>query len=488
MNLRKSFLIAIFTVCIGCLLNVNAYASTKKVTRLAGDDRYKTSVEISKSVWKDGSSQGAILATGENYPDALSAAPFAKKINAPILLTNKDQLNTDTEAELTRLGVKTVYIVGGTGVISPAVESKLKSMKIDTIRLAGKDRYETSVKIAEQLDAPKQLAVTTGEDFSDALSIAPFAASKNMPIILVPKGYVPDCVTKYVLSVKIDKTYIVGGTDIISDAVSKSFSNPYRITGSDEYQRNIEVIKTFSNDIYWHTMYIATGNHFPDALSGSVIASKEQSPIILVGNIPAAGTKNFIDQKKALVTEYKVLGGEGAVSQIILDSLLPADRSIDKGTIDGSSYKNDQLGFKLSWPKEWVVDSDDLFSDEDGSVLLCISRYPLDSEKDNYDLECTAYDLSNDPDTKTAKDFLNSAVDFYESVGSKVNENIYSQVIGDKSFDVLDVRMTNNENVLNQRLYCTIVNNYAITFTISYTDADGMNNLINVMNTIEFTK
>lgn len=482
MNLRKSFLITIFAVCIGCILNVKVYAST---IRLEGTDRYKTSIEISKSQWKDGSSQGAILATGENYPDALSAAPLAQKINAPILLTNKDQLNSDTEAELKRLGVKTIYIIGGTGVISPAVESKLKSMKIDVIRLAGKDRYETSVKIAEQLDAPNQLAVTTGDDFSDALSIAPFAVMKNMPIILVPKGYVPDCVKKYVSSVKIDKTYIVGGTDIISDDVSKSFSNPYRIIGSDEYQRNIQIIKTFSNNIQWDTIYIATGNNFPDALSGSVIAGRESSPIVLVGNEPTVETKSFISENKAYVFIYKVLGGEGAVSSATLNLLLPA---IDVGTVHGSTYTNSEIGFKLTWPDGWTPDSSNLTSDESSRDLLALDN--SNSKCPYHDLMCTACDLGTSSTNFTSKDFASDIEDNLEADENyTVDRNISSQTIGGKDFEVIDLKYKEKDGTeVNQKIYCIIINNYTLTFLVTYTDTDSMNNIRNVLNTLEFTK
>lgn len=481
MNLRKCLGIAIFSVCIGCLLNAKAYAST---TRLAGTDRYKTSVEISKSGWKDGSSQGAVLATGENYPDALSAAPLAKKINAPILLTNKDQLNSDTEAELKRLGVKTVYIIGGTGAVSPQVEAKLKLMKIDVIRLGGNTRYETAIKVAKELNAPDELAVTTSDSFSDALSIAPFAAMKNMPIILVPKDNVPQCVQDYLSSVKIDKTYIVGGTDIISDAVSKKFSNPYRIIGSDEYQRNIQVIKTFLNDIHGNSIYIATGNKFPDALSGSAVACMESSPIMLVGDEPTAEMESFISQNKASISEFKVLGGEGAVSSATLDLLFP---KIEAGTIQGSTYTNNEVGFKLTWPEGWTSDSSNLTSDENGRDLLTI--YNSNSDNAYYELMCRADDLGTDSADITSKDLVSALQDELGTDKSyTVDKNISSETIGGKDFTVFNAKYEEDGTEVNLRVYCTVIKNFALTFTANYTNADSINSIKNIINTIQFTK
>lgn len=489
MNFRKCLTATIFLVCIGCFFNIKVYASTN-TQRISGSDRYKTSVEISKSVWEDGSSKAAILTTGEDYPDALSAAPLAKKLDAPILLTNKNKLTSETETELNRLGVNTVYIIGGTGVVSMDVENRLKSMNIAVTRLGGVDRYETSVKIAEQLDNPKQLAVTTGDNFSDALSIAPFAALKNMPILLVPKNYVPNSVKRYLSTVNIDRTYIIGGTDIISNTVSASFNNVSRIGGADKYARNISVIKAFSSNIYWHTIYIATGNDFPDALSGSVIASKESAPIVLVGAAPTTETKNFINQNKDLVTEYKILGGDGVVSPTTLDLLLPAESTIDKGTIEGSTYTNNQLGFTMSWPESWSLGFTNLVSDDNGQTLLGILKYPVDKMKDNnYGLICVAQGISGYPSIKTGKDYLSVVLNGLEARDYIVNKNIYSLTLGGKAFDVIDVKANfTNGNGLNMRIYSTVIKNIALTFIMAYQDSDGLNDLNNsVMNTIRFT-
>jgi len=120
-----------------------------------------------------------------------------------------------TILELKRLQVKNVYVIGGTGVISSNVENELGKMGISPIRLQGKDRYETSVRIAEQLGTPKELAVVIGDDYSDALSIAPFAGNKGMPILLVSKDNIPDSVKAYLVNKNIKKIALILG-DFIS--------------------------------------------------------------------------------------------------------------------------------------------------------------------------------------------------------------------------------------------------------------------------------
>lgn len=148
----------------------------------------------------DAYSDYAVLACGNDFPDALCAAPLAKKYKAPILLTATNNLPDTTKQTLISLNVKNVFIIGGTGIISVNVENQLNSMQIQTVRIYGTDRYDTSVKIAKQLDTPTQLVVCAGNNFSDALSMAPIAAIKQLPIVLVPKNFLPDSTREYISS------------------------------------------------------------------------------------------------------------------------------------------------------------------------------------------------------------------------------------------------------------------------------------------------
>ncbi|WDC84177.1 cell wall-binding repeat-containing protein [Caloramator sp. mosi_1] len=72
--------------------------------RVYGTDRIKTAVAVSQTGWDE--AEYAVVARADDFPDALSAGPLAKKYDAPILLTYKDRLNEEVEIELLRLGVK----------------------------------------------------------------------------------------------------------------------------------------------------------------------------------------------------------------------------------------------------------------------------------------------------------------------------------------------------------------------------------------------
>lgn len=292
------------------------------VKRLSGVDRYSTSIAISKEGWSH--SDYVIIASGENYPDALSAAPLAKKYSCPIILTSKYSLSDDIISELKRLGAKEVFLLGGFGVLSNGIDDQLSSINIKVTRIAGIDRYETSAKIAESLGTNDEIFIASGENFADALSSAPVASVKNIPILLSPSNSLNKSTADFINGKKIYKSYVVGDTVSLSENIFNSVAklNPERIDGNDKYDRNINVITKFKDQINFNTIFIASGNDFPDSLSGCALASKTNSPVILVNNNNIDKVKDLIKDKD--IKNVVILGGEGAVLDSIREELFNA--------------------------------------------------------------------------------------------------------------------------------------------------------------------
>lgn len=313
-------------------------ASAVNTKRISGTDRYATSIAISKEGWTQ--CDYAILTSGENYPDALSAAPLAKKYNCPIILTSKYSLSDDIISELKRLNVKEVFILGGTGVIDNNIDTQLKSSNIKASRISGDDRYETSAKIAESLGTHDEVFIASGEDFADALSAAPIAAIKSVPILLNPKERLNSTVSNFVKNKNIYKAYVVGDTTSLSENVLNSVSNfnAERIDGTDKYDRNINVISKFKDTINFDTIFIASGNDFPDSLSGAALAAKTNSPVILINNNNIDKVKNFIKDKD--ISNIVVLGGEGAVLNSVKEDLANNINTVDNSTIKEVNVNN----------------------------------------------------------------------------------------------------------------------------------------------------
>ena len=101
-------------------------------SRIYGADRYKTAVEIAKA-FKSNLNKDVdtiVLASGEDYPDALCAGPLASSKNAAILLTKSKTLNEDTKEYIkANTNIKNIIIVGGERSISSSVENELKTLR-----------------------------------------------------------------------------------------------------------------------------------------------------------------------------------------------------------------------------------------------------------------------------------------------------------------------------------------------------------------------
>ncbi|MCM1566512.1 MAG: cell wall-binding repeat-containing protein [Dehalobacter sp.] len=314
--------------------------------RLSGSDRYETSALISQYGWS--SSNYAIIVNGENYPDALCSAPLASKYNAPILLTSSESLSTKTRTELSRLHVSHVFLIGGTSAISTSVEREIYYMGISISRIAGSDRYDTSARIAQTLGSYNQAIIATGENFADALSAAPIAAIKEIPILLTAKNSLPGNIQQALQNVT--STYVVGGTGVISTSVLNLLPAGKRLSGADRYETNLKIIDEFSAQLNLAACCIATGQSFPDALAGSALAAQTNSPVILVNSLTNTSVGNYINQKSNLISKLIVFGGTAVIPQNVVNTLLDDIASVPAAPPNLTAKSQSISQIALSWP------------------------------------------------------------------------------------------------------------------------------------------
>lgn len=215
MDARKLVsLLCIAFMVLTMLVPASVLAVDLTSSRLAGADRYQTAVSVAQAGWT--TAENAVLAGGANgnLVDALAVAPLAKLLNAPILLTANDRLTPVTAAELQRLGVKTVYLAGGDGVIPAGVRSELSGLGIQLVALGGTDRFATAANIAAEVAKRKPVdtvVVTTAYSNADALSIASIAAANGWPILLTGPSTLPDYAASFVAGSGVVKTFVIGG-------------------------------------------------------------------------------------------------------------------------------------------------------------------------------------------------------------------------------------------------------------------------------------
>ena len=293
------------------------------ISRLSGSDRYSTSVAISQSGWSQADT--VIIATGANYPDALAASSLTKSKDAPILLTKKDALDQSVIDEIQRLNAGSAILIGGAGVIGTGVEDQLNGLGLSVTRISGTNRYETSAQVAGMIGTDNGIIIATGLNFPDALSIAPVAAMKSMPILLSPKASLDTYVSEFIAGKAIPASYVVGGSSVLDSSIAGSLPNSTVLSGTDRYATNLSIINEFSGDFSFDTVYLATGSNFPDALSGSAMAAKYNAPIILTGKDSiSADAINLLKSKN--VQHVVILGGSSVISQNVENAVAEAIR------------------------------------------------------------------------------------------------------------------------------------------------------------------
>jgi spore germination protein YaaH/putative cell wall-binding protein len=286
--------------------------------RLAGTSRYETAIKVSQEGWEQAGA--VVLARGDDFPDALAGAVLANSSQAsgPLLLTETGTLTDGVLSEIKRLQAKKVYILGGTGAVSSTVENTLKGQNLTVERLDGVDRFETATKIAlKGIPSSTEAFIASGNSFADALSISSYAASQGIPLLLTDTGSVPEVTLKTLKTLGVQKITLIGGEGVILPSVKTQLeAQKYtveRLSGLDRYATNLKVLNTLTYNA--KSIYVATGEDFPDALAGAVLAAKQNNPIVLVPkkDVSTEGM-GYLGVRRIEGSLFTMLGGVGVIS------------------------------------------------------------------------------------------------------------------------------------------------------------------------------
>lgn len=263
-------------------------------SKIQGDTRFETAVAIADEAHGTTTPSKVVLVNATSMIDGLTAAPLAAKLEAPVLLTNKEELpkatldyiknvkKTHSDAEIT--------IVGGTGVVSDTVKKQLQEIGVKVDRVGGVDRHATSVAVAVKLEklAGTELdkafvVAATGE--ADAMSIAPIAADTKAPIIV--EGFDGMSTTANELLKSANDIDVIGGK--VSEETRKAYekrSGYDFVAGEDRFETNAKIVRNYFNNV--ESIYVAkdgfTENNnevLVDALAVGTLAAKNDAAIIL---------------------------------------------------------------------------------------------------------------------------------------------------------------------------------------------------------------
>ncbi|WP_165171948.1 cell wall-binding repeat-containing protein [Adlercreutzia sp. ZJ242] len=295
---------------------------TDKVMRIAGNTALGT-MEAVSGQFNAESVDAAIVATVDGFWDALTASSVAGLQQCPVLLSDPSELSDETISALKELGVKKVYISGGTAAVSPKVEEQIKSIVGSTERMAGADAIHTALDTYEKGKKinggwGKTAIVATSQTYHDALSASPYAYASQSPIFLTNSSTkeLDADVEKAIKDGGFARVLICGGTAAIPSSVEEQLSGLeiVRKGGATAYETSVEIAKwCLSEGMTAEHVGVATATGYWDALAGAALCGYNNSVIVLADKENKNAVDAFIKPQKGSVSSAFVYGGPMAV-------------------------------------------------------------------------------------------------------------------------------------------------------------------------------
>ncbi|MCR5173074.1 MAG: cell wall-binding repeat-containing protein [Oscillospiraceae bacterium] len=291
---------------------VKVRVSQEGVFRIFGHSRYDTAIKVADALKEELGVEkfdAIIVATGNNYADALSGAYLGYVKKAPILLVHNSVIN-DVKAYIRENLAEggTLYLLGGPAVVPNQVAEGLGYVKVS--RLYGSSRFDTNIAILKEAGVTGgDIVVADGMSYADSLS----ASGAMRPVLLVNKKLTEDQKT-YLKGLSGGNYYLAGGTFVLPEALEKdlrsNFGSVTRLGGHDRFETSVKVAQAFFPDPI--CAVLAYGMNYPDGLCGGTLAAYMGGPLLLVHNSYASVTADFTSD--AGIGSGVVLGGPTFVS------------------------------------------------------------------------------------------------------------------------------------------------------------------------------
>ncbi|MGW3664059.1 cell wall-binding repeat-containing protein [Streptomyces sp. NPDC005141] len=321
----------------------------QSTARVWGSDSPGTNLAASRWTWNTpGQSEpglvdakAAVLISEDSPSYALTAQALAGQKQAPVLMTSKTSLSSAVQTELKRTlkPGATVYLVGGTGILSSSVASKVSSLGFTPKRLAGTSRYSTSVAVAKAVtSAPEYVFVATGTDYHSALAASASAGALGYKgkgtVVLNDGNALTSSVKAYLNTLDPDETMIIPVGASAKYALTHTyFSNwpdtwtYYPITGSGHDGTSVALAR------FWWSSPFQVGLAWSDSWRGGVSASAGMlwyGPVLWADDTTLTETDaTYLRQQAASLQSVIAFGGTGSISS---SELTAAGSAISAGS------------------------------------------------------------------------------------------------------------------------------------------------------------
>ncbi len=241
-----------------------------------------------------------------------------------MLLVSTEVIPGPIQAELNRLEPAEIVILGGPGVVSPAVEEALQDFTSGPVtRLDGSDRYSTAVRIS-RAGFPAGVAVAfvaNGSTFPDALAGAAAAGTIDAPMLLTAATSLPNATRVELERLAPERIVVLGGTGAVSVQVEEELRSlatsggVERLSGANRYATAVAISQAYYPEGAG-VVYVATGTAFADALAGAPVAALSGGPILLVQPL-AVPAETGREIERLAPDRIVILGGTGVVSPTV---------------------------------------------------------------------------------------------------------------------------------------------------------------------------
>ena len=304
--------------------------------RVSGNDRYATAVAASKLLSPtDGGTEDVVIVNGTATVDGLTASYLAGLYSAPILYTETNSVPAVTAAEIARLGVKNVWIVGGEAQVSAGLETAWKGSGKEVVRYAGANRYATAAAVAQADETfpPEKVFIASGTSTADALAAGPIAWARNYPILLTQAGSVPAETTAALDALETPTRIVLGGTSVVSDATASTLKSTSRLAGTNRQDTATKIadyaIASENFDPQSAGLVGGAAGASADALAAAPVSGSQGVPVLFTDANGSLGstTTTYLTGKKASLTKPGngwVFGGLTAVPQAAADAATAA--------------------------------------------------------------------------------------------------------------------------------------------------------------------
>ena len=333
-----------------------AYHIPTSWKRYGGKNRYETmNLFVTSYFNKSTISEAVVIASGRDFPDALSASALAGCLHAPVLLTDPNELPNAVISTLYNWTSVSTYepapklklavIIGGPGSVSESVRKQLENKYgLKTLRVSGSNRFETSLAVYRECMRRTMspgavfdtVVIASGQSFADALSISPYCFKSRSPIILADskKGLSADAIEAIRSNSEIKNAIIVGGTPSVPKSVESdlSFLSVKRIAGANRFETSMKITdwEVSKQGMTSRFLTVATGLGFADALAAGPVCGAKNTVLALVSDGYPQGVDSLLDKFIDSMGTGSIIGSSQSVSDAIMEKCTDRAAQVSK--------------------------------------------------------------------------------------------------------------------------------------------------------------